>query len=111
MPALNFDYVFPSSTAYINALSGYKTTKEMYRDYSHASEFGRAMIAYLWYCNLTGTDISDCDFEPINYQYRKDTTAYQNQEDMVLTAEEKQTIVEVVGSALAKPYEITPKAS
>ncbi len=110
MGAFNFDYVMPSSTAYINALSGYKTTKEMYRDYVHASEFGRAMIAYLWYCCLTGADIADCKLEPINYNYRKDDLAYKNQEDMVLTDEEKQTIIEVVGNAISKPYEITPKA-
>ena len=110
MPELKFDYVFPSSTAYINALSGYKTTKDMYRDYGHASDFGRAMIAYLWYCTLTGTDITQCKLGPINYQYRKDELVYMMKEDMVLTEEEKQTIKEVVGNALAKPYEITPKA-
>ena len=110
MPELQLDYVIPSSTAYINALSGYKTTGEMYRDYAHASDFGRAMIAYLWYCSLTGTDIADCKLDPINYQYRKDELSYMMKENMVLTEEEKATIVEVVGNALKKPYEITPKA-
>ena len=110
MPEFNFSYVFPSSTAYINALSGYKTTKEMYRDYGHASDFGRIMIAYLWYCALTDTDIKDCKFAPINYQYRKDDLGFLMKEDLAISEEDKAVIIEVVGNALAKPYEITPKA-
>lgn len=110
MPEFNFAYVMPSSTAYINALSGYKTTKEMYRDYAHASDFGRVMIAYLWYCALTGADIKECKFAPINYQYQKDEIAYHTKQDLVITEDDKAVIIDVVGSALAKPYEITPKA-
>jgi len=110
VPSCGIDYVFPSSTAYINALSGYKTTKEMYRDYAHASDFGRVMIAYLWYCTLTGTDIADCTFAPINYQYQKEEMQYLLKEDLVISEEDKAVIIEVVGNALAKPYEITPKA-
>ena len=110
MPEFNFAYVMPSSTAYINALSGYKTTKEMYRDYGHASDFGRTMIAYLWYCTLTGAKIEECKFAPINYQYQKDEAAYLMKQDLVITEEDKAVIIEVVGNAIAKPYEITPKA-
>lgn len=110
MPEFNFVYVFPSSTAYINALSGYKTTGEMYRDYAHASDFGRVMIAYLWYCTLTGTDIADCKFAPINYQYQKDEVKYLLKEDLVISEENQAIIKEVVSNALKNPYEITPKA-
>ena len=110
VPQCGIDYVFPSSTAFINALSGYKTTGEMYRDYAHASDFGRVMIAYLWYCALTGTDIKDCKFAPINYQYQKEELQYLLKEDLVITEEDKAVIIEVVGNAIAKPYEITPKA-
>lgn len=110
VPELKLDYVMPSSTAWINALSGYKTTKQMYRDYAHASDFGRAMIAYLWYCTLTGADIAECKLDPINYQYQKEEMAYLQKQDFVLTDEEKATIVEVVGNALKNPYQITPKA-
>ena len=110
VPQLGLNYVFPSSTAYINALSGYKTTKEMYRDYAHASDFGRVMIAYLWYCNLTGTNIEDCEFAPINYQYQKEELQYMLKEDLVISDEDKAVIIEVVGNALKNPYEITPKA-
>ena len=110
LPELKLDYVMPSSTAYINALSGYKTTGEMYRDYAHASDFGRIMIAYLWYCTLTGTDIKDCKFDPINYQYQKEEVQYLLKEDLVISEEDKAVIIEVVGNAIAKPYEITPKA-
>lgn len=110
VPQCGIDYVFPSSTAYINVLSGYKTTKEMYRDYAHASDFGRAMIAYLWYCTLTGAKIEECKFAPINYQYQKEELAYYMKQDLVITEEDKAVIIEVVGNAIAKPYEITPKA-
>ena len=110
MPEFNFSYVFPSSTAFINALSGHKTTKEMYRDYAHASDFGRVMIAYLWYCTLTGTDIKDCKFAPINYQYQKNEAAYLLKQDLVITEEDKAVIIEVVGNAMRNPYQITPKA-
>lgn len=110
MPKFNFDYVLPASTAYINALSGYKTTKEMYRDFAHASDFGRLMVAYLWYCGLTGTNIADCKFAPIDYNYMKDEMLFLMKQDVAISEEDKQTIIEVVGNALAKPYEITPKA-
>ena len=110
MPEFNFAYVMPSSTAYINALSGYKTTGEMYRDYAHASDFGRVMIAYLWYCTLTGAKIEECKFAPINYQYQKEELAYYMKQDLVITEEDKAVIIEVVGNALKNPYEITPKA-
>lgn len=110
MPEFKFDYVMPASTVYINALSGYKTTKEMYRDFAHASDFGRIMIAYLWYCSITGTDISDCKIEPVGYEYVKDEMSYMTKTDWTLTDEERQTLIEVVGNAIAEPYKITPKA-
>ena len=110
IPEFKFDYVMPCSAAFINALSGYKTPKEMHRDFIHASEFGRAMVAYVWYCTLTGTDIGDCKLDPIAYNYRREELYKLKQEDMAFTDEEKQTIVEVVGNAIAKPYDITPKA-
>ena len=110
MPELKLDYVMPSSTAFINAMSGYKAPNEMFRDGIHATEFGRIMTSYVWYCTLTGANIADCKFEPVNYNYRLDKDAYKKQEDLALSAEDKQTIIEVVGNAISKPYEITPKA-
>jgi hypothetical protein len=68
------------------------------------------MIAYLWYCTLTGTDIADCKFAPIDYRYQKDEVMYHLQQDLQITEEDKAVIIEVVGNAIAKPYEITPKA-
>lgn len=107
-PTLGLSYVIPSSTAYWNALSSYLTPQEMYRDYAHASEFGRAMIAYLMYCKLTGEDIKSCALDPINYQFRREDAPYLSKEDLVLTDSEKQILVESVTNALAKPYELTP---
>ena len=110
VPGCGIDYVFPSSTAFINALSGYKVTQEMYRDYAHASDFGRILSACLWYCTLTGTDIKDCKFAPINYQFQRDEEMFQRQEDLVITDEDKAVIIEVLTNAMKNPYVITPKA-
>ena len=55
----SFVYLIPSGTAFENALSSYLEETDLHRDYVHASDLSRAMIAYLWYCTLAGVDHLD----------------------------------------------------
>ncbi len=107
MPKFNFDYLMPSAAAYHNAYTSYMVPVDLHRDYAHASDFGRAMIAYLWYCTLTDTAITDCKVDPISWEYTKDKLTRLQKLDLELTESQKKVLVEAVGNALAKPYEIT----
>lgn len=111
MPKYNFDYLMPSAAAFYNAYSSYMEPVDLHRDYAHASDFARAMIAYLWYCVLTDTDINDCNICDIGWEYLKQGGQYEmnrlQKQDATLTESEKNVLVEAVGNALAHPYEIT----
>lgn len=111
MPTYNFDYLMPSAAAFYNAYSSYMEPVDLHRDYAHASDFGRAMIAYLWYCVLTDTDIKDCQLSDIGWEYLRSGGQYDlyrlQKMDAPLTESEKNVLVEAVGNALAHPYEIT----
>ena len=101
-----YQFIIPSATAMENALSSYLEETDIHRDYVHASDFSRIMIAYLWYCKLTGVEHLDelkLDAVPKNFLKAKDATG-----EKVLTDTEKAIILEAVNNALAKPFEMTP---
>lgn len=106
MPKYNFAYLMPSAAAFFNAYTSYMEPVDLHRDYAHASDFSRVMIAYLWYCVLTDTAITDCKIEPINYEYVKDDISYKLKQDLELSESQRNVLIECVGNAIAKPYEI-----
>ena len=103
-----FDYILPCATAIHNAkTSAFVTDKDIHRDYIHATDYGRLIAAYTWYCGLTGTDIQDCQFGPIYYGIRRDDAARKAQQDLVLTDLQRDILVESVANAFANPYKLT----
>lgn len=108
VPNLDLAYVIPSAAAYCNALSSYLEPIDMHRDYVHATDYGRMMIAYLVYCTLTGTDIDACKLSPIGYEFRKNEIAVLSKEDLVLTESQKEILIESIHNAMMNPYEKTP---
>ena len=100
----DFEYIFPTGTAFWNARSSYLGDKGMYRDYAHATDFGRVVAAYTWLCVLTEKTMEDMKIETIpGYQLKKYLPS-----GLTLTEAEKGILIEAVNNALKKPYELTP---
>ena len=102
----SFQFLIPSGTAIENALSSYLEEKDLHRDYVHASDLGRVIVSYVWYCRLAGVEQLDgmqLDTVPAAFlRSRKDGA------DWVLTEEEQALILESVNNALKNPLELTP---
>lgn len=101
-----FEFVIPSGTAIENALSSYLTEKDLHRDYGHASDFGRLIAAYTWYCKLAGIEqLEEIKLEKVPKQFFKSIPA--GMPDWVLTDHEKEMILESVNNALKEPLQMT----
>lgn len=100
-----FQFVIPTGTAIENALSSYLEERDLHRDYAHASDLGRVIASYTWFCRLTGVDkLEQIKLDVIPMAFFKSTTSF---EDRVLTDAEKAIILESVNNALATPLEMT----
>jgi hypothetical protein len=102
----SFQFVIPCGTAMQNAWSSYMEDKDIHRDYAHASDFGRAMTAYVWYCKLMGIDhLDEIKLDAIPKQFLKSTV--DKTQDRVLTEMEKAVMLEAINNALANPLQMT----
>ena len=101
-----FEFLIPSGTAIENALSSYLTEKDLHRDYAHASDFGRLIASYVWYCKLAGIEQLDAiKLDKVPKQFFKSIPA--GMPDWVLTDHEKEMIIESVNNALKNPLQVT----
>lgn len=101
-----FEYLIPSGTAIENALSSYLTEKDLHRDYAHATDLGRLIAAYTWYCTLTGVEhLDEIKLDVIPKTFLKSTA--NTLVDYQLTDMEKAIVVESVNNALANPLQMT----
>ena len=101
----SFGLLIPSGTALENALSSYLTEKDLHRDYGHASDLGRVIAAYTWYCCLSGVEQLDeikLDTVPKHFLKSKDPVM-----DWVLSDMEKAIILEAVNNTLKNPLQMT----
>lgn len=101
-----FDFVIPSCTAieYAQDGLGYEQA-QIYRDYTHMSDYGRLMVAYLWYAKILGkTSISNVGIFEIPSALHHAHSAYPS--DLQITAEMRNDIKTAVNYALANPYEL-----
>ncbi len=97
-----FAYVIPSGTAMENALSSYLEETDLHRDYVHASDLGRVIAAYTWFCTLTGVEkLEGIKLTSVPKAFLKSTTS------LVLTEQVQKVIVESVNNALANPLQMT----
>ena len=100
-----FTGLIPSGTAIENALSSYLEEKDLHRDYAHASDFGRVIASYTWFCVLTGVEeLKEIKLDAIPKNFFK---SIQASEDRVLTEAEKALILESVNNALKNPLQMT----
>ena len=100
-----FDGVIPSATSFqyaINTLG--MTEQDMYRDYTHKSDYGRVMVSYVWYATLTGkTELTDIKYTtvPANMRQKK----FVQYGDLVLTEDQINVLLQSVNFALSSPLE------
>ena len=101
-----FSFVIPSGTAMENAMSSYMTEKDLLRDYAHATDLGRVIAGYTWYCSLRGIDeLQEIKLDTVPKKYFVSTDS---PVDWVLSEDEKALILESVNNALKNPLQITP---
>jgi len=104
-PGFDWVYVFPNGTAIENLKTTKLADNQIFRDYAHATDFGRLVAAYTWYCILTDTAIEDCKIPAMNHKVLLDNAARNTGVDLVLTEEQKAILIEAVGNAIKSPYE------
>jgi len=102
----DFQYVIPTGTAIENALSSYLTEKDLHRDYGHATDFGRLIAAYTYFCCLTGIEqLEEVKLDKVPKQFFKSIPA--GSPDWVLTDHEKELLIEAVNNTLENPLQMT----
>ena len=100
-----FQFLIPSGTAIENALSSYLTEKDLHRDYAHATDYGRLIAAYTWYCKLAGIEkLEAVKLDKVPKQFFK---SIPGGPDWVLTDHEKELLIESVNNALKNPLQMT----
>lgn len=100
-----FAYVIPSGTAvqYANIVLDVPQT-ELYRDYVHLLDFGRTLVAYLWYTQITGEPLTEVKLDIFPEEMRPNL--YKKYGDLPITEEMKQIIVQAVNGTLEAPLEL-----
>ena len=100
-----FQFLIPSGTAIENALSSYLEETDLHRDYAHATDYGRVIAAYTWYCKLMGIEKLDAiKLDAIPKAFFKST---KGNEDRPLTDMEKAIALEAINNALKTPFAVT----
>jgi hypothetical protein len=84
-------------------------TFDLYRDYTHISDYARLIVAYNMYCQLFRPEgITEVKIDTILWQNRAPWNA-RNQKlgDIQLTEQHKQVLIESVNHSLKNPLSIT----
>lgn len=106
LPNETFEFIIPSGTAMQNAWSSSFTEKQLHRDYVHASEYGRAISSYTWYCRLFGVDqLDEIKLDEIPKQFFHASRPVRTEPE--LTQLEKDVLLESVNNALKTPFAMT----
>ena len=102
----DFKILIPTATAYENVLSSYMEEKDMHRDYGHATDIGRLITAYVYFCCVTGvTELTEIKLNKVPRVFFKTIT---DPVDWELSDHEKALILETVNNTLKAPLEMTP---
>lgn len=77
---------------------------ELWRDYTHLSDYGRLITAYCFYTQLTGNPVTQVGIDVIPASLRQ--THFRDQGDLIITEEMKQVILAAAKQALEDPWKI-----
>lgn len=113
----DYDYVFHPGTAIQYASETFGVPEadrerkyDLYRDYTHLSDFGRLISAYQWYCQLFGIEeLTEVNVDVIRADLR--ATREQVFGDLEITQTHKQAIIESVNFALKNPNTAPPQTA
>ena len=81
---------------------------DLYRDYTHLSDFARLMVAYQWYAQVFDVELTDVKVDVVPKNLRAHPSS-QACGDLVITDQHKAIIVESVNATLKDPFEIPAK--
>lgn len=105
VPDETYSAIIPSGTVvmYAHIVDGWSQT-DLYRDYIHVTDFGRLMVSYMWYAQLTGDPVTEVNVDTVaaNLRHRRAVALG----DMEVTPEMKQTIIDAVNYSLEHPLEV-----
>ena len=112
----DYDIVFHSGTAIqyasetLGVAEGDPTRKlDLYRDYTHLSDFGRLIVAYQWYAQIFGLEeLTEVKVDMIGKHLRA-TSREQKFGDLEITDQHKQIIIDSVNYALKNPNVAPPQ--
>ena len=114
----DYDIVFHSGTAIqyasetLGVAEGDPTRKlDLYRDYTHLSDFGRLLVAYQWYAQLFELEeLTQVNVDVIAAHLRA-TSREQKFGDLQITQQHKQIIMDSVNYALKNPNVAPPQTA
>lgn len=105
-----FDGLIPAGTALCYARNELNLTdKDLYRDYTHLSNLGRLITAYVWYATITGQE----SISEVNIDYVPGSLCAQNTDNgfFQVTDTMKQAVIKAVNFALDNPYTASKAAN
>ena len=75
---------------------------ELWRDYTHLSDYGRLITAYAFYTQFTGNPVTQVGIDKIPASLRQ--AHFRNKGDLIITEEMKQVIMAAANHALEDPW-------
>ncbi len=81
--------------------------REVYRDYTHLSDFGRLIAAHTFYAQFTGRPIQSVNVDVIPAEHRQ--KHYRDQGDFIVTPTMKEIILKSANQALLDPWTVLNK--
>ena len=113
-----FDLVFYSGTAIQYASETHGVPEgdpariyDLYRDYTHLSDFGRLLVGYQLYAQIYGLEQIDRVNVNLIPQHMRATEREQAFGDIVITEDHKQAIIASVNYALKNPHKAPPQTA
>lgn len=81
--------------------------KDLFRDHTHLSDYGCLLVAYAWYAQFTGKEVTQINLDAIPTHLRH--SKYQSLGEMTITEEMKQVIMKTVDFTLDNPWAVPGK--
>ena len=87
-------------------------TWDLYRDYTHLSDFARLIVAYNWYCQMFDVDaLTEVKVDVVESENRAEYGDRQKvYGDLTLTEQHKNVLIESVNHGLKNPLSVPEKA-
>ena len=78
--------------------------KELFRDHTHLSDFGYLLVAYAFYAQFTGNEVTEINLDSIPAHLRHKNN--QAKGDLIVTDEMKENVMKIVDYTLKNPWAV-----